>query len=272
MTLRVSLLGLLYGDYPELAKRFLGSIPSTEHIAEIRIGLNEVSERTARVFRDWLDSYVGAPVMYWQTVRNTGKYRIMREMMYGANPVSSKYVMWFDDDSYFGGIDDTWWQDAEYALSLRNVVQVGRVHRIRQRGEQYNYIRQQPWYRGLQVDSTTRFRFVTGGWWIADYGFLTSVDYPSQDLYHNGGDSLLGEIIRQQGKELYNWPGGAHCRCESCAMHGETRGARTVVVNEGGRKGRRGIGVTGEHYVGSSAVPPVFPESDIRFGGFKFKK
>lgn len=271
MSFRVTLLGLLYGDYPELAERFLRSIPATSHIKEIRIGLNEVSERTYGVFRDWFNTFDASPILYWQTAKNTGKYRVMRKMLYGSNAVRTPHVMWFDDDSYFGSVDETWWEDAAYALTLPDVVQVGRTHRIRQRGEQHKYIQSQPWYTGLPVSADTRFHFITGGWWIADYKFLKAVDYPSTDLYHNGGDSLLGEIARQQGKVLYNWPGGADCRCESCQLHGDTRGDRVVIVNEGGRKGRRGIGVTGEYYVGSSSTPPVFEDVEITFGGLKFR-
>jgi hypothetical protein len=270
----ITLAGLLYGDYPELAARFLHSIPKHSLVKEIRIGLNEVSDRVKRLFRDWADLYVGkgsgVVVSYWDSKQNTGKYRVMREMLHSsAYPVKSSHLMWFDDDSCFEQPTDAWWETLSRQAAGLGVVQVGRVHRIRQRGQQYVYIQQQPWYTGQAVDPAHKFTFATGGWWLADMSFLREHDYPSKDLYHNGGDSLLGEIIKQQGKVIVDWSEGLHCGCESCrkAGSGGLSAIGGVRINVGGRKGRRGMGVTDEYYVGSSSPPREFPVSYIRFGG-----
>jgi hypothetical protein len=99
--------------------------------------------------------------------------------------------------------------------------------------------------------------------------FLRKFDYPGKDLYHNGGDSLLGEVIRQQGKLIVDWREGLHCGCESCqrASGGIVLPHGGVKINIGGRKGRRGMGVSDEYYVGSTEPPREFPESEIHLSG-----
>jgi hypothetical protein len=271
---------LLYGDYPELASRLLYSLPTGDsRIKEVRLGLNEVSEATLQIVRQWAAGLVAqrtvVNVLTWRTDKNTGKYRVMREMLHSqVVPFVSKYVMWFDDDSFVtssGPADVAGWLDRLGSLlASDSVVQVGRVHRIRQRGVQYCYVRNADWYTGLQIDAHHKFLFATGGWWVADYSFLRTHDYPFADMYHNGGDSMLGELVRQQDKLVVDWKAGASCGCESCAVRGNNAGVSDtrVVINQGGRGGRRGIGVTGEHYVGSSERAPIFPESRVYFDGF----
>ena len=85
---------------------------------------------------------------------------------------------------------------------------------------------------------------------MAKSKLLLDLDYPFVELYHNGGDSILGEAIRQQGKVMAQFK-QLQCHCESCNPRGVTISAPVVHINVGGRKGRRGIGITGEKYVWS---------------------
>jgi hypothetical protein len=43
--------------------------------------------------------------------------------------------------------------------------------------------------------------FATGGYWWLRTDVIRQLDWPDERLSHNGGDTLLGEAIRQQG-----WP------------------------------------------------------------------
>ena len=177
--------------------------------------------------------------------------------------------MWFDDDSYAPHGDPGWWDRAaaHWASRPSDCVQTGVLHKIRQRGLQFDGIRQQPWYRGKTVSSGSLFTFVTGGWWIADRGFLRRWDYPFPALHHNGGDSILGELIRQQNQVMLPAGSLAACGCESCVSRAVAPRLPVVHVNVGGRKGRRGLGVSNERYVWEDGRVPA----DLQHQNFELR-
>jgi hypothetical protein len=237
---------VLYGNYPELASRLLNSLEPHAHIVDVRLGLNAVSNATKDLAYEWAQDF-GKPVSIYNPDRNVGKYPLMRAMLRDPGFLLAPRIMWFDDDSHLD-VAPGWW-DRVAAMSVA-CTQLGMVHVIRPRGRQREMIIRQPWYAGLPLQHNHLFRFVTGGWWTADSAFLLSWDYPFPDIHHNGGDSILGELIRQRSKALLSFSDGARCHCEACVRkpapvfkHG------CVHINVGGRKGRRGIGCTGEKYV-----------------------
>lgn len=239
---------LCYGDYPELAQRCLEPLFQAPpgFIHELRIGLNAVSERTAEYVhtRARMPSAMGVRV--YTPSHNVGKYPLMRRMFYGDPPLDWAHkVMWFDDDSYLDPTcDQRWWQGV--SGEARQATVLGRLHMIRPRGAQLAGIAQQPWYRGLDCSPQHRFRFVTGAWWVAHPTFLRRWDYPFPEIHHNGGDSILGELVRQQGGFLDNSL-FAKCHCESCLRRPQPDAGK-VHVNVGGRAGRRGLGLHKEVY------------------------
>ena len=163
--------------------------------------------------------------------------------------------MWFDDDSWLASPEDVWSDLRRYQVSGATVL--GSPHRIRQRGRQYEMIRRQPWYTGLPVDAHHRFTFATGAWWVADPLFLRKHDYPFPGLHHNGGDSILGELVRQQRGQILRFPRSV-CHCESCGGRQRVAGG-AVHINGGGRAGRRGLGVKQEKYVWEDGCSSSFP-------------
>jgi hypothetical protein len=250
---------LLYGDYPNLARQLLAGFQPSDFVKEYRIGLNEVSDATRAQLRDWIDTMPERkPVrlFYSSDGRNLAKYPLLRQMLRLDD--TSEAVMWFDDDSHVDEIDNhLWWERAARIWKSRasDVVQFGAVHLIQQRKNQFLAVRQQPWFTGKEIGPSHKYTFATGGWWMADRGFLRKWDYPFRELYHNGGDSILGELIRQQGKRIASSVSLSVCWCESCSRRYIERPGPLVHINEGGRKGRRGIGVTGERYVWSDGNP-----------------
>jgi hypothetical protein len=145
----------------------------------------------------------------------------------------ASHIMYFDDDSHLTTRDSNWWREVhELAESC---TMLGQIWKIPQRKQQYLAIREQPWYTGQPVDAKHWFRFATGGWWVADRRFLWKWNYPFPEIYHNGGDSILGELVRQQQGNLVKFHRG-------------------VLVNVGGRESRRGIGVAEEVYVWQNYV------------------
>lgn len=267
---KVSLCFLMYGNFEYLASGVARSLRrwGPTHPVDIRLGFNSVSECSKNIVLEALDAYqVENPSVVgyvWDCPTNCGKYPLMRRMfcLDGEDdcPALQEYVSWFDDDSLITEAGSH--RVSKIADQLKadgNAVQAGCVHFIRQRGYQYEWIRRQPWYTGKEVNQGTRFRFATGGFWVANSSFLIEHGYPFREIHHNGGDSMLGELIRQQGRVIQEISSShaVRCGCESCgkAAVGSARSVRatpSIEVNVGGRKGRRGIGVTGERYVGSS--------------------
>jgi len=244
-----SVCAVLYGDHLPLARKLLESLRVNAHVANIRLGLNSVSNQTRNYIHDWATDQMRAqPVFVFEPTdnQNIGKYPLMRQMFrYGE---LADRIMWFDDDSYVDSVAGVkWWQKAN--KDSANQIQMGAIHIIMQRKQQHAVIAKQPWYTGKPINARHRFRFATGGWWIGDTKFLTKWDYPFADLYHNGGDSILGELLRQQGKTPIAFRGGMQCHCESCMRKTVQPNQPVVHINVGGRKGRRGIGVRDENYV-----------------------
>lgn len=262
-----TLAAIFYGDYPELASRLLTSISDHLHVSDIRLGLNEVSPKTQEFVHNWaLSQMKKVPVTVYQELnnKNVGKYPLMRQMLYDK-PLAKK-LMWFDDDSYLNA-KYTWWENMYVKSQHRFPIQIGAVHKIMQRNKQFEVIKQQPWYTAKVLNHRHLYTFATGGWWIADSAFLTKWDYPFKALYHNGGDSILGELIRQQDEVIYNAKEFVQCHCESCIRSGIIKQLNVVHINVGGRKGRRGIGRTNEYYVWSDGNP----DPDLSHQNFQLK-
>jgi hypothetical protein len=244
-----SVCAIFYGDYPDLAKLLLSSLEFSPRVQDYRFGLNSVGSETRSYIKSWAASRcLKAPVYLYEELegRNLGKYPLMRQMFLDRELADK--VMWFDDDSHLSPeVSEKWWELVENAS--KNQIQLGAVHRIIQRNRQYEVIRQQPWYTNKPVGPRHFFEFATGGWWVADSNFLISWNYPFPDLYHNGGDSILGELLRQQGIKIARLPEAICCHCESCSKRPCASGGALVHINVGGRRGRRGIGVSDEKYV-----------------------
>jgi len=263
---------VLYGDYPHLAEKLLRSLRDTVHTKDIRIGLNSVSNETRKYVHGWAVSNMAAqPIFVFEeeNEKNIGKYPLMRQMF--QFPEIGTKIMWFDDDSYLDHtVSESWWDGA---LKLANQhTQVGAIHSIRQRGKQFEAIKHQPWYANKPLNHTHRFKFATGGWWIADKQFLQAWDYPFLAIHHNGGDSILGELIRQRGGSLGSYFDGQQCHCESCKKRGIRYGQPVVHINVGGRAGRRGIGIKNEKYVWNDGNPnPSIDHQNFKLKVFRYE-
>jgi len=250
-----SVCAMFYGDYPALANRLLLSLEQHDYVQDFRFGLNQVSDDTRKCIEDWAVRKMSRhPVYLYEDSKGTnlGKYPLMRAML--RDRPLGRDIMWFDDDSYLDAcVTVDWWLKVRELLE--SFTQVGALHRITQQGKQHNAIRQQSWFNDKPVHERHTYLFATGGWWAANSAFLLEWDYPFPALYHNGGDSILGELIRQQDKKIYNFAEGIQCHCESCQRRGIAQDKSVVHINVGGRAGRRGIGVTGENYVWRDGNP-----------------
>lgn len=241
-----SVCSILYGDYPALAEKLLNSLKFTAHVQDIRLGLNAVSEQTRTYVKGWATQQMATTPVYIYEEKygnNLGKYPLMRQM-FKDRKLAAK-TMWFDDDSFLDADSIDWWNNA--LILSQKYTQIGALHSISQRKRQHEVIVKQPWFTGKPVNKQHRYIFATGGWWVADTSFLTRWDYPFAAIHHNGGDSILGELIRQQGGSLGEFAQGVQCCCEVC-INSKLKLSSVVRINVGGRKGRRGLGCTSESY------------------------
>lgn len=180
----------------------------------LRIGLNDVSPRTEKyvtslIANDWV-----LEDNLWRSESNSHKYPMMRRLFYDPDrPITTPYVMWFDDDSYIKDetvgskpaflhqVHDVLKQQHEQAVAI-----CGAVYHIQMQGGQINWIKDQTWYGGSKVNK--KARFVTGGWWAGDFSFIKEQNYPWPYLDHRGGDVMLGQLIHQQKRTIVNFRDG----------------------------------------------------------------
>jgi hypothetical protein len=192
---------LFYGDYPDLAERCLHSLKALPHgTAELRVGLNAVPEdsKTHNVVRAMVDARYLEERNIYESSENIYKYPMMRRLFHDPdNPIETPYTMWFDDDSFLRvdecGNFDNWF--AELTRYMQEATMVGAVYKLGFSGNQRAYIEDQPWYNGKPLDKG--FTFITGGWWCLRSSVIADFDWPVAELVHRGGDTLLGELLRQ---------------------------------------------------------------------------
>jgi hypothetical protein len=225
---------LFYGDHAPLAARLLDGLLAAADwslIDEIRFAFNDVCEVTRRCVTA-AARVVPVPCYLYEEVRgrNVGKYPLLRRMLYDTQyPLSAARLMWFDDDTYLRPeTTRSWWRQV-WELSQRYVM-LGSRYNMTQRGLQYKAIPQQPWYNGQPVGKFHRYKFFTGGWWVADPTILRKWNYPFPELHHNGGDTLLGELMRQQDYPVFHFNNGIAINADDKGVESNSprRGTKSV--------------------------------------------
>ena len=210
---------LLYGDYPHLAERVLGSIRRNCLRAAYRlvVGANAVSGRTLTYVRQLrrdgaIDRLIVSPT-------NLSKCPMMRRMFAG---VKTEFIWWFDDDSHITGPAalSRWLTEARRARP--SIVMWGRPEMCAHPWHPANpqdasaFVRSAAWYRGLPPPSWRpggkgefnfhncgvgdgRWMFLSGGCWLIRTRAVWALGWPDRRLGRLADDIFLGEAIRQQG-------------------------------------------------------------------------
>jgi hypothetical protein len=210
---------LLYGDHSALTVRLLQSLSDLlaakdSQLVEVRFGLNAVAASTRDLVRAWtLQASVPVQLLL---ADNVGKYPMMRRLLRlpaAATLSSNVKAIWFDDDAYVEPADDWWvrWAAAQQADVT------GKIYNWYMQPGQLNWYRDQPWYRHDIPVHRSRNRdavlFVQGSFWTAGLQYLLDLDWPILQLYHNGGDSLLGLRVRHAGGTLGAFSYGVRVNC-----------------------------------------------------------
>ncbi len=216
---RFSICILCYGDHLDLAKRCLESITDsfnegTEHIQDIRIGLNMPSTSLLNYIKDTakeISSAFNLPVITYEPTppdANTFKWPLMRRMFYDPHNKIADLIMWFDDDSFLTG-QKHWWRDIHEASCQYDLV--GSYRKKAYQGNTWDFILTRPWVKKatstpVRVMMVNQMRdavfFPQGAWWTAQTQYLARYSFPFPALKHNGGDTLLGEYCRQQNLKI----------------------------------------------------------------------
>lgn len=189
-------LALFYGDHPELAQRCgrtLRALWNTGQV-DLRIGLNEVSERSRGVLQALLPG-VHAESADPQIYKNP----MMRRLLAGYQG-NATHMMWFDDDScLLPGVDAAAWLQALTARTATVRGSLGSLYTQQLSDAQRAWVLRQPWATGRPVPREVLFN--TGGWKVVPLALMRRFDWPFPDLLHAGGDLSLGLLLQQQGLE-----------------------------------------------------------------------
>ncbi len=199
---------LLYGDYSELARRCLTPLWELAESGQIdlRIGCNDIGRNTLD-YLNQVDTVVDRD--HYRVIRspeNKRKYPMMREL-FALGPLSP-YTMWLDDDSVVSVKQNPSLWLSTIAAVMDGNDQAGQVWYKTLEGNQALWVKSQPWYTGKEVQDRHKVSFCTGGWWVIRSQILIDWNWPSPDIYHRGGDVMLGELMRQQGLRMVSrFPG-----------------------------------------------------------------
>jgi hypothetical protein len=214
LTDKMTVFVLFFGNHPELATRCLTSLERRLDMGlvdSVRVGLNAVCPATEDVVNQAADRGLIKEQHIYQKTGNAHKYPMMREMFNDPdNPITTKYVMWFDDDSFIrdaGGLAEDW-----TSLVLKQAEKTGLLgtrRYIRLGGAQAAWAQDQPWYRANPVlQPQDQVRFSNGAWWVTKTTILRELDYPWAELDHRGGDVMLGVAMQQLGYEQTHFTAG----------------------------------------------------------------
>ncbi len=155
------------------------------------------------VERFWWSS-PGPPVAVWNAPAHLDDASLGRLLCHDL-PLDTEYVVWLRDPDVEAG----WWE-ALLPLLEQRVDCIGRPARADLSAEQVDWVRAQPWYRGVPFVSWNGRRGacpVSGGMVALRAACLREGDFPPGPPAHGrcwwgdqeGSDLVLGEMARQLG-------------------------------------------------------------------------
>ncbi len=195
---KVRVHALLYGDHPELHERLLdGFRRAVPERVPVRLWCNQPGASSLRLLE------ARRRPGWTVTLRedNVPKYAAMRAMF--GELAGEDWVVWFDDDSWIEAAD--WYPVMLDAIRPPEVCYVGQRWGAHHLEGQWDFVRAAPWFRGLEPplhEGKPAVWFAQGAYWWLRSDLRRAIDWPDPRLRHNGGDTLLGEAVRQQGRAL----------------------------------------------------------------------
>jgi GT2 family glycosyltransferase len=204
-----------FGPHPDLAKRFLDSLyrHTPVELFQLRVGLNEVSTGTERLFKAAANRY--GNIRIYREPKNIFKSPLMRRLLYEL-PINTRWTLWCDDDALFTKSD--WLHRLAWKIETApDVVMWGKEHfALRDEPFLEQWIKSAHWFRHVPLrqhkdnngTSGKLFCFAAGGFWAIRTEVLYQLDWPDKRLLQASDDLLLGEALRQNQLKLGNFTYG----------------------------------------------------------------
>lgn len=211
---------LLYGpkQFYDLHRRCLDSLIATMPAGrmELRVGSNELNPKSVAYVEGLKQQ--GLVHLHYRHVGNDKKYPVMREMFYDPqNPINTKWVLWFDDDTVCDKNPQWTYILAEAIIKNRPLGchMYGDRHVWSMLNGQAAAYRSRPWHkgrgyrtrRGQEAANGDKVLFATGGFWALSVEAMRGANIPDETLGHNGGDVCIGEQLWQAGYSMKQWNG-----------------------------------------------------------------
>ena len=237
----VTIYCLLYGNFHELHKRLLSSLFKRlpYDIADVVIWCNTVCPETI----EWLGKHIRVDWIWINSGTNVPKYEVMRRLFHERALPETPWLLWFDDDTHIVA-DDWWYKTVEYieARQAENICYVGQHWYVHHLPGQEEFIKAAKWYKGVPSElHATRnpkvrkpgIKFATGSYVWLRTDVMTQLGWPDLRLVHNGGDTLLGEAVRQQGLPRHDFHYGVKVN------DGKRRGLSEIPAGSINKRARR---------------------------------
>ena len=188
---------LLYGNYHALHRRVLSSLAPFQP-TRLTVWCNQVCDPTRQLLAN-------LPCRAHFSDENVPKYSAMRQMF--TESIDEPWIVWFDDDAHV--VVPDWLATMQRLIAdaaSQNVCYIGKQEWAPMLPGQWDFIRSAKWFAGkqpYQLNGQDGFKFVQGSYWWLRTDVLRMLDWPDPRLKHNGGDTMLGEAIRQAGLPLH---------------------------------------------------------------------
>jgi hypothetical protein len=234
---------LLFGAHVKLHKRLLVSLLRglPKDVARVVIWCNQVGQPTV----DYITT-LGSSVEVVFCTENMPKYKVMRRLFTGEHvgipAPTTEWVVWFDDDSHI--TTDIWWHRTLAFIKKKkndNICYIGQPWYVHYLDGQWDFVKESEWFDGRPAQKFPTkgrarkpgVRFVQGAYWWLRTDVLQQLDWPDPRLNHNGGDTLLGEAIRQQNLPLHDFQFGVKIN------NGKRRGYSEAPAGAKNKKARK---------------------------------
>lgn len=204
---------LFYGKFIGLHQRLIDSLAAYLPPEEVRLvcWANTVRRETLDMLRGLQKKFPNMKII--DSKENVPKYKVMRRLYHEEEPPQTPWILWFDDDTYITHAD--WWQKTKaFIQSTPDACYVGQRWYVHHYEGQWEFIKQSDWFLGRSPDmlptktkgvNRPGVKFLTGGYVWLRTDIMKKLDWPDKRLSHNGGDTLLGEAIRQHGLKWHHY-------------------------------------------------------------------
>lgn len=211
-----TIFALFFGDHHALHARLLNSLKQfgPEQNVRYRFWFNQVCDKTKKLVANLM---IGRDMRIRESNENVRKYIVMREMFEADRQTESQpeWLIWFDDDSYV--VRPDWWKTTlQYIEKKRaeNICYLGQSWYVHHLQGQMDFIKEATWYRGVPWEMCPTKKpgvrkpgitFAQGSYWWLRRDVRDAINWPDPRILHNGGDTMLGEAIRQQGLPFHKY-------------------------------------------------------------------